>query len=55
MNPGFESNTLRDNPIRPGDRGVENVVDPSKIIRPDNRSEREDKASNLLSQSLFAR
>lgn len=53
VNPGFESNTLRDNPIRPGDRGVENVVDPSKIIRPDNRSEREDKASNLLSQSNY--
>ena len=53
VNPGFEGNTLWDNPIRPGDRGVENVVDPSKIIRPDNRSERKDKASNLLSQSNY--
>lgn len=53
VNPGFESNTLRDNPIRPGDRGVENAVDPSKIIRPDNRSEREDKTSNLLSQPNY--
>lgn len=53
MNPGFDTNTLRDNPIGPGDRGIENVVDPTKVIRPDGRSEKEDKASNLLTQSNY--
>lgn len=42
INPGFESNTITNNPIVSSDTKIQNIVDPSKVVRADAKTESED-------------
>ena len=49
--PGYESQTTRISPPIPGDPNVQNLVDPSRVTRADNRSERQDNTDSEGSQA----
>lgn len=52
-NNGFDNNSVRNNPITPGDTQIQNVVDPSKIVRTDGKTETEDRRFAFNSESNY--
>ena len=42
--PGYEPQQVRITPTPPGDTSVQNIVDPGRVVRPDQRSDRQDTA-----------
>lgn len=53
VNSGFDNNTVRNNPITPGDTQIQNVIDPSTVVRPDGKTETEDKRFAFSSESNY--
>lgn len=42
VNSGADNNSVRNNPIVPNDTQIQNIVDPSKVVRPDSKGQTED-------------
>lgn len=53
VNSGFDNNNVRNNPITPGDTQIQNVIDPSTVVRPDGKTEAEDKRFAFSSESNY--
>lgn len=53
INNGFDNNSVRNNPIVPGDTNIKNLADPSKIVRTDGKTEAEDQRFAFGSDSNY--
>lgn len=53
INTGYDNNSVRNNPIVPGDTQIHNIVDPSTVTRPDGKNETEDKRFAFSSESNY--
>ena len=49
--PGYDQQPVRITPALPNDTTTQNIVDPGRVVRPDNRSERQDNNDSAGSQA----
>lgn len=50
---GYDNNSIKNNPIIPSDTKIQNVVDPSRIVRSDAKTEMEDARYNYSTESNY--
>lgn len=53
INNGFDNNSVKNNPIVPGDTQIRNIVDPSKVMRTDGKEETDDKRFAFSAESNY--
>lgn len=53
VNSGTDNNSVRNNPIVPNDKQIQNIVDPTKVVRPDAKDQTEDQPFQFSYESNY--